>query len=317
MGEKEPILIVGSGALALLFGAGLASAGYRVTLLGSWRQGIEAVRARGICLRSEKTCRTLPAEAVTTPEAVRGIRWALVLVKSWQTSRAAQQLRECLAEDGLALTLQNGLGNRETLEEALGSDRVLQGVTTYGATLLGPGEVRLGGVGKVLLQADPRAAIFHRALQEAGFEVEETHSLESAIWGKLVINSAINPLTALLNVPNGELLERPTARALMGEIAEETASVARAQGISLPFENARLAAEAVARQTAANLSSMLQDVRRGAPTEIDAICGAIARKAQELGLEAPLNRCMWQLVRALKSPPHPSPHSEPPQFALQ
>ncbi len=309
MSEKEPILIVGSGALALLFGAGLASAGYPVTLLGSWREGIEAVRARGICLRSETACRTAPAEAVTTPQAVRGVRWALVLVKSWQTVRTAQQLRECLAEDGLALTLQNGLGNRETLEQALGKERVLQGVTTYGATLLGPGEVRLGGVGKVFLGADPRAAKFHRALQEAGFEVEESPSLDSVIWGKLVINSAINPLTALLGVPNGALLERPTTRALMGEIAEETASVARALGIALPFESARLAAEAVAQQTAQNLSSMLQDVRRGAPTEIDAICGAIAQKAQELNLNAPLNRCMWQLVRALDRPPAEGSHA--------
>lgn len=303
MSEKTPILILGSGAMALLFGAYLGAAGYPVTLLGTWREGIEAVRARGIRLRSKDVFHEIPAQAVTEPEAVGEIRLALVLVKSWQTERAAQALSACLHPDGLAVTLQNGLGNRETLEKVLGKERVVQGATTYGATLLGAGEVRLGGVGKIFLPRDRRLAPLMQAFQAAGLEMEESDALEGIIWGKLVINSAINPLTALLNVPNGELLRRPTARALMGAIAEETASVARAKGIELPFRDVRATVEDVARRTGENLSSMLQDVRRGAPTEIDAICGAIYRQACALGLDASLNWCMWQVVQALNRLP--------------
>jgi 2-dehydropantoate 2-reductase len=119
------------------------------------------------------------------------------------------------------------------------------------------------------------------------------------LWGKLVINAAINPLTALLGVPNGELLNRSTARALMAALAREAAAVAIAQGIVLPFPDAVVAAESIARRTAANISSMLQDVLRGAPTEIDAISGAIIQAGMQTGVPTPINRTLWQLVKAL------------------
>ena len=118
------------------------------------------------------------------------------------------------------------------------------------------------------------------------------------MWGKLVINAAINPLTALLRVPNGELLQRPAAHLLMRVLAQEAAAVATALGIHLPFEDAVRAAEEVARKTANNHSSMFQDIRRGAPTEIDAICGAITQTGEKLGVATPFNRVCWHLTRA-------------------
>jgi 2-dehydropantoate 2-reductase len=121
----------------------------------------------------------------------------------------------------------------------------------------------------------------------------------SLIWGKLVINSAINPLTALLRVKNGELLERPSAREMMGTLARETAQIAEAEKIKLPFEDPVIAAEEVAHKTADNHSSMLQDVLRGAPTEIDAICGAIVKIGHKHGVSTPVNWACWQLVKAI------------------
>jgi 2-dehydropantoate 2-reductase len=122
---------------------------------------------------------------------------------------------------------------------------------------------------------------------------------QSLVWGKLVVNAAINPLTALLRITNGELLERPSAREMMGRLALEAAQVAQAENIPLPFADPIAAAEDVARKTAANRSSMLQDVLRGAPTEIDAICGAVVRKAEKHMIDTPVNRVCWQLVKAL------------------
>ncbi|MGW8250924.1 MAG: ketopantoate reductase family protein, partial [Anaerolineales bacterium] len=107
------------------------------------------------------------------------------------------------------------------------------------------------------------------------FAVEDATDPDVLLWGKLVINAAINPLTALLQVPNGELLERPTARSLMVSLAREAAAVAAAQKLRLPYDDPITAVEETATRTAANRSSMLQDVQRGMPTEIDAICGAI------------------------------------------
>jgi 2-dehydropantoate 2-reductase len=223
----------------------------------------------------------------------------LVLVKAWQTERAANQLRDCLADDGLAVTLQNGLGNRETLMQSLGPARVALGVTTAGATLLGPGSVKAGGEGPISIERNQALGPLEAALQTAGFDVRVVNDAQSLVWGKLVINAAINPLTALLKVPNGELLERPSAREVMIELARETARVASAEGVELPFEDPVVAAEDVARRTAANQSSMLQDVLRGAPTEIDSICGAVVKYGEIHHISTPVNWGCWKLVRSL------------------
>jgi 2-dehydropantoate 2-reductase len=123
---------------------------------------------------------------------------------------------------------------------------------------------------------------------------------DGLLWGKLAINAAINPLTALLGVENGALLERPAARVLLRELACETAAVAAALGIRLPQADPAAAAESVAQKTAANRSSMLQDIERGAPTEIDAICGAIVRAGEQAGVPTPVNRTIWRLVKAVE-----------------
>lgn len=295
----ENILIAGTGAMACLFAARLAAAGFPVTMFGHWAAGLEALRRDGVTLiEPGGQEQVYPVRVASRPEECAGACFALVLVKSWQTAETALQLDECLAPKGLALTLQNGLGNYEALAQVLSAGRVSLGVTTLGANLRAPGQVRAGGSGPVLLGAHPRLAPLVDMLQKAGFSIESVADTTALLWGKLVINAAINPATALLEVTNGELLRRAPARALLAAAAAEAAGVAAALGILLPYADAVQAAEDTARRTAANRSSMLQDVQRGAPTEIDAICGAIVQAAEQAGLPAPVNRTLWQLVKA-------------------
>ena len=283
--------------MACLFAHRLSAAGIAVTMLGSWAAGLTALRNDGVRLKGEDGA--LPVRVATNPADCAGARLALVLVKSWQTERAAAQLAECLAADGVALTLQNGLGNREKLEAALGAERVALGITTAGATLVDPGVVRPAGEGVITVGRHPRLPMLLTLSERADFEVRSVSTSEELLWSKLAINAAINPLTALLGVLNGELLNRPSARALMGQAAGEVAAIASALHIELTFSDAAGAAEEVARRTAANVSSMLQDVRRGAPTEIEAICGAVAEAAVKLGVRAPVNRTLALLVKSL------------------
>lgn len=297
---NSDVLIVGTGALATLFASRLTSAGCAISMLGTWPEGLTALRAHGARLvDANGNAQTFNVRVADDPKTCRGAKYALVLVKAWQTERAARQLAECLADDGLAVTLQNGLGNREILAAQLGDSRVALGTTTTGATLLGPGLVRAGGEGKISIEAHPALGPIEEALRNAKFNVEIVDDAQSLVWGKLVVNAAINPLTALLRIPNGELLNRPTARALMHALAEEAASVASAEKIELTFSDATAAVEEVAKKTALNHSSMFQDVQRGAPTEIDAICGAVARAGQKHGIPTPINAACWQLVKAL------------------
>lgn len=301
---KQDILLVGTGALATLFAARLSEAGHGVHMLGTWKHGLDALKQNGariVASRADGNERAYQVHVTNDPRQVSGAKYAIVLVKSWQTERAARQLKDSLAADGLVITLQNGIGNKETLMRDLGADRVSLGVTTTGATLLGPGLVRAGGDGVISVEQHQALGPLEAALRSSNFNLQVVDDAQSLIWGKLVINAAINPLTALLQVSNGELLSRPNARKMMGALARETAEVARAEHVHLPFSNPVSAVEDVARKTASNHSSMFQDVRRGAPTEIDAICGVVTRRAAFHGIAAPYNRACWQLVRKVVS----------------
>lgn len=299
------VVVLGVGAMGSLFGAYLAPL-VDITLVGRWPAQLAALRRPGLTLIRPDGRRT--QQALHATDDVRRAAPAdvvLVLVKSHQTARAAAQAAEVLRPQGIAVTLQNGLGNREILADAVGAARVAQGVTSEGATLLAPGEVRHAGHGLTHLAATPQTAArlshFATLLRQAGLETQLSEQVDGLVWGKLAVNAGINPLTALLRVRNGFLVKNAAARRLMSAAAEEVAAVAAAAGITLPYPNAAQQAATVATATAENYSSMLQDVLRGAPTEIDAICGAVVRHGQAVGVTTPLNEALWRLVRAAET----------------
>jgi 2-dehydropantoate 2-reductase len=287
----KTVVLFGSGAMSCLFAAKLASIA-QVTVLGTWREGVEAIRERGVRIEDAGHSRSVAVEAVFSGDVLPTADLALVLVKSWQTARVATCLSKYLKPDGCAISLQNGLGNIELL-----GPRAFPGATAEGATLIGPGHVRAGGTGLTQIVApDWVVDLF----QSAGLECRSCSpgAAEGLIWGKLCVSCGINAPTALLRIPNGELLKRPETACLMSQAATECAAVARARGISLPFTDASARVREVAERTAANKSSMLQDILRGAPTECDAINGAVAREGNRLGIPVPVNETLWRLVRA-------------------
>ena len=304
--NRNPILIVGTGAMACLFAARLSAVGAQIIMLGNWVEALQALSTYGVHLVKEKNQEIVhPVRVITPGTELMPVGYALVLVKSWQTEYASHQLASYLKADGLAVSLQNGLGNLEKLAKVLGRQRVILGMTTVGAALLEPGKVRSGGEGKISLSLPPdhspsdiRLQALLELLSAAGFSVEQVENPDSLLWGKLVISAAINPLTALLGIHNGELLKRESAYEIMRSAAMETAAVANSKGIHLPYADPIAEVESVARRTASNRSSMLQDVQRGAPTEIDAICGAIAAEGGKLGIPTPINWTLWKLVKA-------------------
>jgi 2-dehydropantoate 2-reductase len=294
------LLVAGTGALACLFAARLAGTGNEVTMLGSWPEGLTALRKHGVTLHDlDGSIQNYPVSVIEGSAFEGNYKQALVLVKSWQTERVAKQLVRCLSANGIALTLQNGFGNAEILKEILKPERVALGVTMLGARMLEPAHVQFTGNGRVFLGDHPRLSELEGILLAGEFQVEKVSDPVSLLWGKLVINAAINPLTALLRVANGELLERPAARELMAEAAREAALVASMQGIILPYSDPVIAVEEVARGTASNYSSMLQDVLRGTVTEIESINGAVVRVGERLGVQIPINRILWQLVKSV------------------
>lgn len=292
--------VFGTGALGCWMAARLAASGHGVTVVGTWTEGLDAIRRDGILV-------TEPGRRLEGRPAVARLGvpltpadFVLVLVKAHQTAAIAAAAAAAAARDGRIVTLQNGLGNREALQQADAHGRVRVGLVVAGVRLERPGVVAaLPGTVTLEGGGDPSMARLCALLVDAGLDARLVDDIERELWRKLAVNCAINPLSAVRKLSNGALLEDRETRALMVAAAKEVEAVAAARGIAI--DGAGAAAESVARRTAGNRSSMLQDLDRGARTEIDALCGAVVREARRLGLEAPVNERLWREVRALEA----------------
>jgi len=299
------LAIVGCGALGSLFAAVLHSR-TDLVMLGHWPEQLARLCSSGLTMIHPDGSRSIHNFTVTeNPSQIRAVDLALVLVKAYQTNRAAFEINQLLTEDGLAITLQNGLGNVDVLGRILGPDRVTQGITALGATMHKPGEVRFAGHGPThLAQLGEKPRLVRELaglMNNSGYETHLSGDLDGLTWGKLAISSGINPLTALLQVTNGFLASDSQARELMFAAAEETAAVARALGIDLPYPDASQRVFEVSQATAENRSSMLQDVMRGTQTEVDAICGAVVRYGHLTGQSTPLNEEYLRLIQSVNT----------------
>jgi 2-dehydropantoate 2-reductase len=297
------IAIIGAGALGSLFGGLLVRSGEEVHLFDPIaKEHIAAINAAGLVIEEAGEMIRVAVRATTSIEEVGQAELVALFVKAPQTEAAIRGALPAIGPSTLVLSLQNGLGLEELMEKYLPKSRLLRGVTAQGSTLLGPGRVRhagrgptwlgpLGQVGRERLEGIVRA--FNRARIETYLELD----IARLVWKKLLINAGINALTAIFGVPNGKLVEDPELNAIMRGALAEAVEVARAQGLEFRLPEVVAEVEEVCRLTAANLSSMLQDVRRGSETEIDYINGAVVRLGEERGLPTPLNRLLVRLVK--------------------
>jgi 2-dehydropantoate 2-reductase len=148
--------------------------------------------------------------------------------------------------------------------------------------------------------ASDTLAAFVDVLTTAGLRAELTDDIEGQLWAKLAMASGINPVAVVIRLTNGDIGSVPTARALSHALISEVSAVAAAQGISLAFDPLE-AFDQVTAATAAMVSGSLIDSLRGKRTEIGSICGAVAIRARDIGVAAPICESFGSIVRALES----------------
>jgi 2-dehydropantoate 2-reductase len=296
-------LVVGPGAMGCLFASRLKKAGQDVTLMDYKKERADLINEQGISVEGvggeyRVQVPTVTGKTSGLPDVV------LICVKANQTRTVAQSLEPWLDQETHVLTLQNGLGNVEVLEEILGKDRVLGGVTAEGGTLLGPGHVRHAGQGETIIGPERAAETLVPeivlAFNAAGFVTRSVDNVNDLIWGKLVINVGINALTAIARLRNGRLPDTRGTRMVMEEAVLEAVAVAQAKGINLPYPNPLERVVEVCRATAENIASMLQDVLKKNVTEVDFINGAIVREGEPLGIATPVNHTLTCLIQAIQ-----------------
>jgi 2-dehydropantoate 2-reductase len=296
-------LVIGPGAMGCLFGAKLKKAGHDVILLDYRPERAKVINTQGIRVEDASGVYAVRVRSVTgdvpfTPDVV------LVCVKAANTRNAAKRLPSQVGQETRILTLQNGLGNVETLIEIFGAEKVLGGVTAEGATVLGPGHIKHAGRGETAIgpSAGPGGIVAKivQAFGEAGFSARSVDKVDDLIWGKLLINVGINALTAITRLKNGRLPEFHGTRTLMEMAVSEAERVARAKGIELPYSDTLGRVLEVCKATSGNIASMLQDVLSQRTTEVDFINGAIVREGEALGIPTPVNRTLTCLVQTIQ-----------------
>jgi len=299
------ISIIGSGAMGSLFGGRLSLAGQDVVLYDVYKEHVDKVNESGLAIEDAATGVITLAHprASADPAAVAGSDVLIVFVKSTVTEDAAAQFKSFAKPGTIALTLQNGLGNEEILRKYFGASGTAAGVTSQGATFLGPGRIRHAGKGPTHMAMSDgdsgKLAALAAALAAAGFEVSVDKDVAGMVWSKLLINVGINALTALLNLKNGQLIDYEDVKSVMSDLVTEAVAVARARGVHLTYEDPVATVYDVAVKTGANTSSMLQDFQKSRQSEIDFMNGAIVREAHILGIPVPVNETMTRLVRTM------------------
>lgn len=302
------IAVVGAGAVGCLLGAYFARARHSVELIGR-PELVSTVRERGLrIVGPPEQVYHVDARPRIEPGEVPDV--VILTVKTFDLPPASEVLGRVLSRPVPVLLPQNGLGIERIANDALArggwnspSEWTVRAVHSVPATLVSPGVVREGGSGEIILpdpavadRSAPRVGIFLQLLKGVGFSVRLVREFEREVWRKVLVNAAVNPVTATLGVTNGELLgglARDRALALVGE-ARAAAAVA---GFVFSEEETINDLDRVVRATATNRSSMLQDLDRGRPTEIDSISGEILRIASEHGVDLPATRQIIDEVR--------------------
>ncbi|MEW6388510.1 MAG: 2-dehydropantoate 2-reductase [Thermodesulfobacteriota bacterium] len=299
------IAVVGPGALGCLLAVFFREAGEDVSLVDYRPERARYLQEQGILLKTLDGRQQVVRVPVALAPEIGPVDLTIIAVKTYQTDTTNSELAYLMGGGGITLTLQNGLGNLETIAQAVGPERLLAGIIYVGATRPRDGEVIYAGLGPIYLGAPRGSHVAPAEIQEAvaafrqaGLECQARENIEAMLWEKLLVNVGINPLTALLRVPNGALLDLPQAWELAVAAATEAAAVARAAGLILTTEP-EASLRQVCRATAANRSSMLQDILADRPTEIEALNAQVATRGAALGVPTPINHLLTRLIRAL------------------
>jgi 2-dehydropantoate 2-reductase len=309
------ILVYGAGAVGSTFG-GFLSRDHEVTLLGR-RRHLQAIRRRGLEVtgiwgRHRFRRFVLETDVRNLIRSRKAFDWILVTVKSYDTLQAARALRRLAAPSSVIVLLQNGLGNIEIFHRYFPRRQVLAGRVIFGAVVSAPGRVKITvmahptAVGETAQRkVTPRVRRMVRGFAKAGLPSVACADVQALLWAKVIYNCALNPLASLLACHYGLLGESGQTRAVMDRVIEEIYQVARKAGVRLappsPAAYRKVFYSTLVPRTYHHHPSMLQDLRYGRRTEIDALNGAIVRLGRRYQVRTPANRYLTYLVKKKES----------------
>ncbi|MFD1360845.1 ketopantoate reductase family protein [Lentibacillus salinarum] len=301
------IAIAGSGAMGCRFGSMLDESGNSVLLVDNWKEHIETINNRGLTIINESGTHNQKITACIPEEAGDKVDLLIVFTKAMHTESMVNRCQKLIGENTRVVTLQNGLGNIETLEKYVPRNRIIAGVTTFGTELLGPGEIQALGSGRVqIMQADREETkeIQEVAyiMNEAGMNVEISANVSVSIWNKVAFNCVLNTLCTLMRDTVSAVGSYSEINDVINEIIDEIILVAGEEEIYLNKDSIMNMITAVfdLKMSGNHLPSMHQDMVNRRKTEIDFLNGAIVKKADLYQISVPVNRFIVHLIKMME-----------------
>lgn len=300
------VAVMGAGAVGGYFGGLLAKGGGEVTFIARGKH-LDALRSRGLTVKSFKGDFSLPVKATDDPREVGPVDLILFCVKSYHTESAIRQALPMVGKETVILSLQNGVDNEEKLASIVGKEKVLAGVTYIGSSIQEPGVLLHEMEGKIAFGEldgglSERVLTLKAFFDRYGLLAEASQHIQKALWTKLAWNAPFNGINALIGGLVRAIVENTHTRELARRVTEEVIAVANASGVELAFEevwerNLKFS------QRADIKTSMLQDLEVGRPLEHEALIGIIVKKGAELGIPTPHNFALYALLSSLQPKP--------------
>ena len=305
------ICVIGAGAMGATYGGRLANSGNELAFVDAWAEHVDAINGKGLRLTGIPGDLTIRAKAYLPDEVPPlGCDLAIITVDSNNTAAAARTAAHVLKQDGVALTIQNGIGNVEELSRRLAADSVLVCSTMCSAIPIAAGHVdqtheNKTTIGEIDGSQTERVLKVQSILESAGFETVVSTDIMAVIWNKFVLNVAINALCAVSGMRLSELARHAEMDEYQDRIIDEVLAVVAAKEITLPDADIR---RTIKRHCWSKFSkpSMLQHMERGRRTEVDALNGAVVREGKALGIPTPYNEALTAIVKGREFAVHRS-----------
>lgn len=303
------ICMLGTGSLGSTIGGTLAQGGSEVYFVDQWKEHIDKINENGLKMTDEKEDWYVKVDARTSAEGMGPVDLVIVLVKSFATKEAVSQLKETnvIGENTLVMSLQNGLGNEETIAEVVGEANVISGKTYVGGRLLSPGYVSAGVKGKYTYIGELTGEITDRIqavcdeFNKAGLLCEVSDNIKGLIWDKLLINVAAGALCGITRLPYGPLYEEEYIKETAVAAIQEGIDVAKAAGVKLKSEDPEYPWYAASEGLPETFkTSILQSLELKRPTEIDFINGSVVEWGKKFGISTPVNRTLVTCVKGIE-----------------
>ena len=298
------IVIIGTGAMGSVYAGLLGDAGLDIVAVDSWAAHIDAIRRDGLRVSGASGERVVRITATTDAREAGPADLVIIATKADGVEAAARAARGILAEDGVVLTIQNGLGSADKVAAILGEARTMIGVVGgFGASIPQPGHVHHNGwefvrIGEFRGGTSARMEAIADIWRRGGFKVLLFEDIHQLVWEKFICNVAFSGTCTLTGLTIGEVLADPDAFSVAAACASEAYAVARAKGIAVDIADPVAYIRAFGEKIPGARPSMLLDHMAGKRCEIDVINGAVPRVGAEVGVPAPVNTTLVALIRA-------------------